>query len=89
MSGWHPESGRQPVAAVTSAYRFDRDVEIQQVLDAAAHGALVQVKALGQLQSGVGAAARKISRRASTRTVGRGVDQDSSRNRAEPARYCS
>ena len=39
----------QPVAAVPSAHRLDRHVQVEQVVDVAAHGALVDGEPVGQL----------------------------------------
>ncbi|GAA3161178.1 hypothetical protein GCM10020001_101810 [Nonomuraea salmonea] len=49
-------AGGEAVAAVAAADRFDRDVEVDEVVDVAAHGAFVDAEAVGQLGDGAGAA---------------------------------
>jgi hypothetical protein len=54
--GWQPVAGAQPVAAVAAAHRFDRDVEVDQVVHVPAHRALVDLEPVGEVGLGAGAA---------------------------------
>lgn len=53
--GRHAVAGREPVAAVATAHRVDRNVEVDQVGDVATDGALVDAQPAGELGDGAGA----------------------------------